>query len=38
VDKVALGQVWWTKWHWDRFGGQSGTETGLVDKVALEQV
>ena len=38
VDKVALRQVWWTKWHCDRFGGQSGTTTDLVDKVTLGQV
>ena len=35
---MTLKQFGWAEWHWDRFGGQSDTGTGLVDKVTLEQV
>jgi hypothetical protein len=32
---IRVNSVSWTTWHWDRFGGQSDTETGLVGKVTL---
>jgi hypothetical protein len=34
---IKVNSVSWTTWHWDRFGGQSDTGTGLVDKVTLDQ-